>query len=271
MLNIDLNCDLGEREGFARRRALMRWITSANVACGGHAGNARSMESCVRLAKQFNVRLGAHPGVAADFGRGSVHMTSAELEALLREQVGTLAEIAHSLDVKLHHIKLHGSLYHATDHDKKLAAKYLQTVTRFWPRAKIYARAGGLVARLARTRGVAVWEEVFADRRYQDDGSLVPRDHPNALVTDVSEVCQFLERLRGANEIVSISGKAIRVNAETICVHSDTPNAVRIAATCGRFSAISLTRKKPSKLNPPKHWHRPAKGADRQGRSKPAV
>src|SRR2546426_49900 len=111
MLKFDLNCDLGEREGLARRRALMRWITSANVACGGHAGNRRSMESCVRLAKQFNVRLGAHPGIPANFGRGRVQITPAELEDLLREQVGSLAEIARRVRVRLHHIKLHGSLY----------------------------------------------------------------------------------------------------------------------------------------------------------------
>src|SRR5437762_2743036 len=80
-MNVDLNCDLGEREGLLRRRALMRWITSANVACGGHAGNKRSMESCVRLASQFNIRLGAHPGVAANFGRGPVQIRPAKLEA----------------------------------------------------------------------------------------------------------------------------------------------------------------------------------------------
>jgi 5-oxoprolinase (ATP-hydrolysing) subunit A len=240
MPNIDLNCDLGEHEGLARRRALMRWITSANVACGGHAGNRRSMESCVRLARQFNVRLGAHPGVATKFGRGSVKITPEQLEALLREQVGTLADIARSLRVKLHHIKLHGSLYHATDRDKKLAARYIETVTHLWPRAIIYARAGGLVSRLARSRGIAVWDEVFADRRYQDDGFLVPRDRPNALVTDLREVRNFLERLQQADEIVSVSGKVIAVKARTICVHSDTPNAVRIAAACRRFLAAQV-------------------------------
>ena len=234
-MNFDLNCDLGEHEGFARRRALMRWITSANVACGGHAGNRRSMESCVRLAKQYGVQFGAHPGVAANFGRGEVKITPAELEVILREQVGTLVEIARSMRVKLHHIKLHGSLYHLSDQQKELALAYLETVARFWPRAKIYARAGGLVAQLARARGVAVWEEVFADRRYQDDGFLVPRGLPNALVPNLSEVRRFLEWLKRANEVVSISGKMISVNAQTICVHSDTPGAVRIAAACHKF------------------------------------
>src|SRR5688500_18309234 len=118
-MRFDLNCDLGEGEPRARTEALMRVITSANVACGGHAGDLASMERCVALAKKFKVRLGAHPGTAdrAGFGRGELKITPAELELLLLQQVGTLERIARAHGVKLHHIKLHGALYHATERD----------------------------------------------------------------------------------------------------------------------------------------------------------
>ena len=234
-MKFDLNCDLGEGEPLAKTRGLMRCVTSANVACGGHAGNARSMERCVRLAKELKVRLGAHPGLASKLGRGEVQITPNELQVLLEEQVGTLEQIARAQRVKLHHIKLHGSLYHATDQDKALAAAYVDFAHERWPRVKIFARAGGVTAQIARARSVPMWEEVFADRRYQDDGTLVPRGLPNALVPNVAEVLAFLRRLTDRGEIISVSGKHLSVRAQTICIHSDTPGAVRLAGACRRF------------------------------------
>src|SRR5256885_15204701 len=120
-MKVDLNCDLGEGESVAKTRALMRSITSANVACGGHAGDVRSMETSVRLARQYGVRLGAHPGLPSQFGRGIVKLSPAQLELLLLHQIGALERIARFHHVKLHHIKLHGSLYHAADADPALA------------------------------------------------------------------------------------------------------------------------------------------------------
>jgi 5-oxoprolinase (ATP-hydrolysing) subunit A len=234
-MKFDLNCDLGEGEPLAKTRRLMRWITSANVACGGHAGTARSMETCVRLAAEFNVRVGAHPGVRSNFGRGKLEITPDELKTLLKEQVGAFEIVVRRTGLKLHHIKLHGSLYHATDQDNILAAAYLDTVRRLWPKVKIYARAGGLTAQLGRTRGIPVWEEVFADRGYRDDGSLVPRGLPGAVFGKAPGIARLMERLAQAGEIVSSTGKAIRLNAKTICIHSDTPGAVRIAGACRRF------------------------------------
>src|ERR1041385_2748764 len=151
-MKLDLNCDLGEGEPLARTRALMRWITSANIACGGHAGDVKSMEACVRLAKQFGVRVGAHPGPwdRDDFGRGSVRMTPDELELLLLQQVGALERMARAHRVPLHHIKLHGALYHLSETDSALGRRYLECVGRWWPSAKIYARAGGAIKQRAR-------------------------------------------------------------------------------------------------------------------------
>src|SRR5436309_15056078 len=135
-VKIDFNCDLGEGEPVARTRALMRWITSANVACGGHAGDLQTMERCVRLARQFKVRLGAHPGPwsRTDLGRGVVRVTPGELELLLIHQVSALDTVARRKGMTLHHIKLHGALYHATETNETLARRYVATVKRWWPR-----------------------------------------------------------------------------------------------------------------------------------------
>ncbi|PYM12233.1 MAG: hypothetical protein DME18_11940, partial [Verrucomicrobia bacterium] len=165
-MKLDLNCDLGEGEPLTRTRALMRWITSANLACGGHAGDLPTMEACVRLAKQHGVRLGAHPGPwsRGDFGRGHARPAPHEMELLLLHQVGALERVARRNGVPLHHIKLHGALYHASEEDDALAKRYVAAVKRFWPQAKIYARAEGRVVRVARRAGLVVWEEAVADR-----------------------------------------------------------------------------------------------------------
>jgi UPF0271 protein len=227
-MRFDLNCDLGEGEPRARTEALMRVINSANVACGGHAGDIASMERCVALVKKYKVRLGAHPGAAgrAGFGRGELSITAAELELLLLQQVGALERIAHAHGVKLQHIKLHGALYHATERDRRLAKAYVEIVRRWWPKVVVYAFAGGTVAKLAKRM---VWEEAFLDRNYLDNGTLVPRSEHNALLKNVQEVKARLAQLaRGT--VISVGGKVIRVRARTICVHGDTPRAVEFAS-----------------------------------------
>ncbi len=231
-MKIDLNCDLGEGEPLTKTRSLMRCITSANVACGGHAGNIQSMDSCVRLAKQYAVRLGAHPGLASNFGRGPIRISPPELELLLLHQVSALERIARSHRVRLHHIKLHGSLYHATDESDSLARVYLLTTRRWWPGARIYARAGGRVASLARQFSLRVWEEAFADRQYKQDGSLVPRDRPNACLAHLQEIARRVQQLKRSGRITTLRGSSLFLNVCTICVHSDTPGAVRIARLC---------------------------------------
>lgn len=238
-MKLDLNCDLGEGEPSARTRALMRWITSANVACGGHAGDLKSMQACVRLARQNGVRIGAHPGPWSrnDFGRNPVHLTADELELLLVHQVGALEQIARAQGARLHHIKLHGALYHASETSKDVGRRYVEAVTRWWPAAKIYARAGGRVARMARRAGVPILEEAFADRGYQDDGSLVPRRQSGALLTGARAVVERVRLLVEGGAVQTISGKRLRFRAQTICVHSDTPRAVELARTVAEFLA----------------------------------
>jgi len=235
-MKLDLNCDLGEGEPLTRTRALMRWITSANLACGGHAGDLPTMEACVRLAKQHGVRLGAHPGPwsRGDFGRGHARPAPHEMELLLLHQVGALERVARRNGVPLHHIKLHGALYHASEEDDALAKRYVAAVKRFWPQAKIYARAEGRVVRVARRAGLVVWEEAFADRSYRDDGTLVPRDEPNALLTGVRVFVSRVRRLLETGEITTEGGKHLVLRPRTLCIHSDTPRAAQLARAAAK-------------------------------------
>jgi len=243
-MKFDLNCDLGEGESRARTRALMRAITSANVACGGHAGTETSMRLCVRLAKQCSVRLGAHPGAPGtkDFGRGGVKVTPDELESWLLEQVGSLQRVAREQGVRLHHIKLHGALYHASEADANVAHRYVEVVAEHWPRVKIFAQAGGRVATLAERTGVGVWGEAFLDRGYRDDGTLVLRAEPGALLTTIKEVIARAERLQAKGEVLSVSGKVLRLRPQTLCIHSDTPDAVRLAGAVANLARAKSHR-----------------------------
>jgi UPF0271 protein len=235
VMNLDLNCDLGEGEPFTKTRSLMRWITSANIACGGHAGDVATMRACLRTARSLGVKVGAHPGAVTrdGFGRGRLQILPDELELLLFQQVGTLSQLAAQEGVRLHHIKLHGSLYHAVEGSRALAACYIRVTRQTWPRCILYGRAGGLVARMARRAKVQVWEEVFIDRAYHDDGTLVAREEPGALLLP-EESLERARRLRQSRAkeirvIESRTGGLLRLRARTLCLHADTPGAIQLA------------------------------------------
>lgn len=230
-MTFDINCDLGENESPARTRALMQLISSANIACGSHAGSARTMEFCVKLALERGVKIGAHPGFPArnDFGRAPRSIDRDALALLLLQQVGALQAAAAAQGGKLHHIKLHGALYHAVESSSAIARNYLEIVARYWPEAVVFALAGGRVARGAERAGVTVWGEVFAERGYLNNGQLVPRGRKSALVTETTAVTERLHRLHLYGEILSIHGKPVKVDARTICVHADSPEAVKVA------------------------------------------
>lgn len=237
MRRLDLNCDLGEGEPLTRTRDLMRWITSANVACGGHAGDAKSMKNCAKLAHQFGVKLGAHPGPWSrdNMGRSAAHLIPADLELLLLHQVGALERIATSEGVRLNHIKLHGALYHAVEADTRLARTYLKLVKRYWPKLIVYALAGGLVIREANKLGVRVLAEGFADRAYQADGKLVPRTQSGAILTDETVVASRVEGLLAGRGITGIDGTRFDLKIETLCMHGDSPNSLRMVRAISRL------------------------------------
>lgn len=233
-MQLDLNCDLGEGEPFARTRALMRHTTSVNVACGVHAGDAATMERCVRLARELGVRLGAHPGMAGAFGRGEVRLAPGEFQTLLLHQVGALHRLTEVQKVRLHHVKLHGSLYHTVERDAALGRCYVETVGGWFGGLPIYALAGGRIAALGQQLGVAVWEEAFADRGYRADSSLVPRDQPGALLSRPAEIAQRVRELKAGRGILAVDGSRLPLRARTVCVHGDTPGALRLLAAAAR-------------------------------------
>lgn len=234
MAGWDLNCDLGEGEPWTRTRALLRQVTSANVACGGHAGDALTMERVVVEAKALGVRLGAHPGVAGAFGRGEATLSPGELQTLVLQQVGALDLLARRQGSRLHHIKLHGALYHAVENDDALGRAYVETVARWFPQVTIYSRAGGLVLTLAHKAGITAWAEGFIDRAYRADGQLVPRNQDGALLTRTQDISKRLREWRQTGGWKSLDGTWVAVPAQTLCLHGDTPGAVALARAIHR-------------------------------------
>ena len=226
-MNIDLNCDMGELddaelEDAAHEAALMAYITSANIACGGHAGDARTMERTVRLAIARGVRIGAHPGYPdrENFGRVEILMTPKAIEDEVYAQVVRLDEIVLSFGSTMFHVKQHGALYNVAVRNREVARAIALGAARWNPRTTLFGLAGSPMLDVWRAMGMAVAGEAFADRRYEPDGTLRSRQFPDALITDPREAAA--QALRFVRQGL----------AETICVHGDTPGSVEILKSC---------------------------------------
>ena len=186
------------------------------------------------LAKRLGVGVGAHPGIAGSFGRGPVKVSPVEFESLLLHQLGGFHRLTQVHRVRLHHVKLHGALYHAVETDDVLAETYLRVVGDWFAGLPIYALAGGRIARLANRRGLQVAEEFFADRAYRDDGRLVPRAEKDSVIGDPSLIFQRVRRLLTDGKVETISGGWHPVRAQTVCVHSDSPNSMALVRAAAR-------------------------------------
>lgn len=221
-LGIDLNCDAGELEDAGLEAAILDLVTSANVACGGHAGDDATMERTARLALTRGVRVGAHPGYPdrANFGRIEMPMTQSEVELTVRAQIDRLERIVQRLGGQLGHVKPHGALYNVAARDAGTARAIGRAVVAWKDGATIFGLAGSGSLDIWRGMGLVVVAEAFADRRYETDGSLRSRSLPDALITDPQEAAS--QAVRFARE----------GSAQTICVHSDTPGAVEILRAC---------------------------------------
>ena len=230
MRTIDLNSDMGEydnQELLDRESQLMLLITSANIACGAHAGNPRLMRRTARLAAQQGVAIGAHPGFpdSGDFGRGDREASPDAIASLVSRQLTTLSEVLASEHLTLMHVKPHGALYSMTARDPEAADALAQAVAACDRRLLLYALAGSALVESGRSLGLRVIEEAFADRAYRSDGTLVPRSQPGAVFqTEQQVVRQLREILDGS--LTSIDGKRIPLHADSLCVHVDTPHAV---------------------------------------------
>ncbi len=224
MLTIDLNADLGE--GGSQDAALLALCSSANIACGGHAGDEQTMEETVEEALEAGVAIGAHPGYEdrENFGRRPMDLNPAAVADLVSRQVGRLAEIA----AGIHHVKPHGALYHQADRDPQLAAAVAEGVKRIMPGCGFYVPPGGALAAAGEAAGLDVWPEGFVDRRYQENGTLVPRGEPGAIIGDIDEAIAQALQTASKGRVKTITGTWLPLPAKTLCVHGDSPQAVEL-------------------------------------------
>jgi 5-oxoprolinase (ATP-hydrolysing) subunit A len=234
MPTIDLNCDVGESSGVFRTGAdaeVMASITSANVACGFHAGDPAVMRQTVCLARDAGVAVGAHPGLPdlAGFGRREMHVTPQEVQDIVVYQVGALAAIASSEGVRLRHVKAHGALYNMAARDRTLADALARAVGAVDPSLVLFGLAGSEMLRAGAAAGLRVAAEGFADRTYEPDGSLTSRSHPDAVVRDVASVVSRAVRMPAAGRVVATDGTEVALQIDTICIHGDTPGAAELA------------------------------------------
>jgi UPF0271 protein len=242
---IDLNCDMGE--GYGSDAELFALVTSANIACGGHTGDAESMVRALDLAVLHGVAAGAHPSFVdrADFGRRELAVEPAVLAAQIEHQVRAFAEAAHTRGVRLSHVKLHGALYSLAARDPGVAAAVLGALARASECRRLFALAGSALVPLARAEGFVVAEEGFADRAYRSDGTLSPRGTPGAMIADPADAAARAVRMARDGTIRCIDGSSIRVRVDTICIHGDEPGAVMTARALRdalRSSCMELRR-----------------------------
>jgi UPF0271 protein len=234
--SIDLNSDLGE--GMPSDAEIMRYVTSANVACGGHAGDSETMRRTILLAQERGVSVGAHPGYPDrdNFGRRALDLPAEVLGAALRAQLGALAAIAETVGARLRHVKAHGALYNRGERDPAISDILASAVAEFDPKLLLVCPPGSAMAASAASYRLRIAREGFCDRAYEADGTLRSRALPGALLTDPVEAADQAVRLASRGEY------------DTLCVHGDTPGAPRIAAEVRRALAAAGIRVAPVEI-----------------------
>ncbi len=214
----------------------MRYITSANVACGGHAGDEHTMEQTLAAARSLNVAAGAHPGYPdrANFGRFETALSPSEIEAFVHDQILALTKVADSLDMHLVHVKPHGALYHAANKNREVALAIGRAVQGINPKLIMVGQAGSAALEVWRSMGLRCGAEAFADRAYEPDGTLRKRSLPGALLGDPVRAAEQAVNIAVAHHVIATDGRELPVEADTICIHSDTPGSVAIAREVNR-------------------------------------
>lgn len=233
MTKIDLNSDMGERdtlEGLALDAKLMPFITSVNIACGGHAGSPDLMRHTAKLAAQHGVAIGAHPSFLdrKEFGRVLRSFTPAEIRSMVEEQIKNLAAVLEQDGFNLNHVKPHGALYNAAATDPLVAEAIVQAIQHLDRSLRIYALANSALSRIAQSAGLTVVQEAFVDRAYRADGTLVPRTQAGALLSSENSVVRQIRQLISGS-VTSIDGTTFSIQADSFCLHSDTPHAIDLA------------------------------------------
>lgn len=233
---IDLNCDLGEAPasaGCELDEQLLAVVSSANIACGGHAGDDERIRRTVALAQQMGVAIGAHPSFPdrEHFGRREMQLSSAAVADLVEEQARKVQQAAESIGGVLHHLKPHGALYHQAAHEPEVLAGMIAALRKLGGNIHLIGLAGSWGIAEARRQKISVLEEFFADRHYQADGNLVPRSDPDGVIHD-AEVAAERVLLALKNHVVRTrGGSELPLRIDTVCLHSDTPQAIALAKT----------------------------------------
>lgn len=234
-LSVDLNCDLGESFGayqLGHDEAILPHITSANIACGFHAGDPAVMKKTVRLALENKVAIGAHPGFPdlAGFGRRDMAVSPEEAFDMVVYQLGALHAFIKAEGGVLHHVKPHGALYNMASVNNTLAEAIAEAVYKVYPDAILYGLAGSELIKAGDRIELQTANEVFADRTYQQDGTLTSRRLPNALITDHAVAVSQVIRMVKKGRVTALQGEDVTIQADTICIHGDGPHALSFAA-----------------------------------------
>ena len=225
-IKLDINADVGE--GIENENELFPFISSCNIACGGHTGNYKTMLSTVRLAKQYNVKIGAHPSFEdrENFGRKILKVDKKELLSSLINQVESLQDILKNQEIKLNHIKAHGALYNLSAYDKDSAKIIIELAKKI--DTKLYVPYSSLISKIAKEQGVETCNELFVDRNYNSDLTLVSRENSNALINDSKTMFEHVKKIINDQIITSINNKNMSVEFDTLCIHGDSPNAIEL-------------------------------------------
>lgn len=230
---IDVNCDVGE--GVGNEADIFPFISSCNIACGGHAGDKKTMLKIASLAKKHHLKVGSHPSYPdkANFGREVVDISHQDLIQSIKQQLLDFDSILEQEGIPLHHIKAHGALYNQTAKNGDLATVYLDAIEDYKEKAMLYVPFGSVLARTAKERGFRIWFEAFADRNYNPDLSLVSRKEENALIEEPEAVLKHILPIIKEGEVL-VDGKAIHIQADTLCIHGDTVSALKILTYLSR-------------------------------------
>ncbi len=228
-MTIDLNCDMGE--GMPNDAAIMPYISSANIACGYHAGDEETICRTIELCLKYNVAIGAHPGFddKPNFGRVPVHLSAEEIYQLMWNQLVTINDICKEKKTRLHHVKPHGALYNMAASDIQISAEIARALLDFNPKLILYGLSGSILIDVANAAGLKTANEVFADRTYQANGSLTPRTHEHALIDKVEKGIEQVMQMITTNSVKTITGQVIPIKADTICIHGDGIQAQEFA------------------------------------------
>ena len=231
MKQIDLNCDLGESYGvykIGNDKEVLKHISSANIACGYHAGDHNVMMETVNLAKRYNVKIGAHPGFPdiSGFGRRELNLSPKEIYHLILYQIGALAAFTKVQGVKLVHVKPHGGLYNMASTSRQIADAIAQGVADYDSRLILFGLSGSELIQAGKEKGLLTASEVFADRTYQPDGTLTSRSEPNSMIHDRKSAAQRIIRMVKEGKVTAANGSDIPISADTVCVHGDEPAAL---------------------------------------------